>query len=134
LLQEAARVLDASGLVVWIWDPQSAELHPALAHGYSDRVLAQLPGLPRDANNATAAAFRAAQMCVVPGDDAINGALVLPLLTPAGCMGVLALELQKRNAERESIRAAGTIVAAQLAALIGMGATAENAEPVRSIG
>jgi hypothetical protein len=134
LLQEVARVLDASGLVVWIWDSQSAALHPALAHGYSDRVLAQLPGLPRDANNATAAAFRAAQMCVVPGDDAINGALVLPLLTPAGCMGVLALELQKRSAERESIRAAGTIVAAQLAALIGMGVTAENAEPVRSLG
>jgi len=134
LLQEAARVLDASGLVVWIWDPMSAELHPALAHGYSDRVLAQLPGLPRDANNATAAAFREAQMCVVPGDDAINGALVLPLMTPRGCTGVLALELQKRSEERESIRAAGTIVAAQLAALIGIGVTADNAEPVRSTG
>jgi transcriptional regulator with XRE-family HTH domain len=134
LLQEAARVLDASGLVVWIWDPMSAELHPALAHGYSDRVLAQLPGLPRDANNATAAAFREAQMCVVPGDDAINGALVLPLMTPTGCTGVLALELQKRSEERESIRAAGTIVAAQLAALIGIGVTADNAQPVRSTG
>jgi transcriptional regulator with XRE-family HTH domain len=134
LLQEAARVLDASGLVVWIWDPMSAELHPALAHGYSDRVLAQLPGLPRDANNATAAAFREAQMCVVPGDDAINGALVLPLMTPTGCTGVLALELHKRSEERESIRAAGTIVAAQLAALIGIGVTADNAEPVRSTG
>ncbi len=134
LLQEASRILDAPGLVVWVWDQMSAELHPALAHGYSERVLAQLPGLPRDANNATAAAFREAQMCVVPGDDTISGALVLPLLTPSGCVGVLALELQKRNEERESVRAAGTIIAAQLAALIGAASPSDAAERVRSAG
>ena len=134
LLQEAARILDASGLVVWIWDPMPAELHPVLAYGYSDRVLAQLPGLPRDANNATAAAFREAQMCVVRADDTTNGALVLPLITPSGCVGVLALELMKRNEEREAVRAAGTIVAAQLAALMGAAAPVETAEPVRSAG
>jgi hypothetical protein len=55
-------------------------------------------------------------------------------MTPTGCTGVLALELQKRSEERESIRAAGTIVAAQLAALIGIGVTADSAEPVRSTG
>jgi transcriptional regulator with XRE-family HTH domain len=133
LLQEAARILDASGLIVWIWDPQSAELHPVLAHGYSERVLAQIPGLPREANNATAAAFREAQTCVVRGDDSGSGALVLPLMTSSGCTGVLALELQKRNEERESVRAAGTIIAAQLAALIGA-APAESVERVRSTG
>jgi transcriptional regulator with XRE-family HTH domain len=132
LLQEVARILDATGLVVWIWDDQSSELHPALAHGYSDSVLAHLPGLPRDANNATAAAFREAQICIVPGDDAVNGALVLPLMTPAGCAGVLALELQKRNEERESVRAVGVIIAAQLAALIGTAAPADAAGSVRS--
>jgi hypothetical protein len=134
LLQEAARILDASGLVVWIWDPLPAELHPVLAYGYSDRVLAQLPGLPRDANNATAAAFREAQMCVVRADDTTNGALVLPLMTPSGCVGVLALELMKRNEEREAVRAAGTIIAAQLAALMGAGAPAETAASVRTAG
>lgn len=132
LLQETARILDAAGLVVWIWDHIAAELHPALAHGYSERVLAQLPGLPRAANNATAAAFRETQMCVVPGDDRTNGALVLPLLTPSGCVGVLALELQKRAEEREAVRAAGTIIAAQLAALVGAATPVESAEPVRS--
>jgi transcriptional regulator with XRE-family HTH domain len=134
LLQEASRILDAPGLVVWVWDRIAAELYPALAHGYSERVLAQLPGLPRDANNATAAAFREAQTCVVPGDDTISGALVLPLLTPSGCVGVLALELQKRNEERESVRAAGTIIAAQLAALIGAASPSDAAERVRSAG
>ncbi len=134
LLQEASRILDAPGLVVWVWDQIAAELYPALAHGYSERVLAQLPGLPRDANNATAAAFREAQMCVVPGDDTICGALVLPLMTSSGCVGVLALELQKRNEERESVRAAGTIIAAQLAALIGAASPSDAAERVRSAG
>ena len=132
LLQETARILDAAGLVVWMWDHIAAELHPALAYGYSERVLAQLPGLPRGANNATAAAFRATQTCVVPGDEGTNGALVLPLLTPSGCVGVLALELQKRGEEREAVRAAGTIIAAQLAALMGVATPAETAEPARS--
>jgi cytoskeletal protein RodZ len=134
LLQDAARVLDASGLVVWIWDPIAAELYPAMAHGYSERVLAQLPGLPRDANNATAAAFREMQTCVVPGDEHGSGALVLPLLTCAGCAGVLALEMQTRNQERESVRAAGAIIAAQLAALVGAAAAAEAEERLHSFG
>jgi hypothetical protein len=43
LLREAARILDAIGLIVWVWDGVAAELKAALAHGYSDRVLAQLP-------------------------------------------------------------------------------------------
>jgi transcriptional regulator with XRE-family HTH domain len=134
LLEETARVLEASGLVVWLWDPVATELYPALAHGYSDHVLAQLPGLPRDANNATAAAFREGQTCVVPGTERDNGALVLPLLTPSGCAGVLALEMQKRGEERESVRAAGAIVSAQLAALISAAASEQEAERVRSAG
>src|SRR5712691_6059097 len=31
LLQDAARILDAVGLIVWVWDPQAAELRPAFA-------------------------------------------------------------------------------------------------------
>ena len=58
-LQEAARVVTATGLIVWFWDEESDVLRPALAHGYSARVLTHLPVLPRDADNATAAAFRA---------------------------------------------------------------------------
>jgi hypothetical protein len=52
-------------------------------------------------------------------------------------VGVLALELMKRNEEREAVRAAGTIIAAQLAALVGAATpaeTAESAESVRSAG
>lgn len=121
LLCEAARILDAIGLIVWIWDRSTAELKPALVHGYSDKVLAQLPAVRRDADNATAAAFRSARTCAVNGNDHTSGALVVPLLTPAGCIGVLALELQHGGEQAPRVRAVATIVAASLAQLIGAG-------------
>jgi transcriptional regulator with XRE-family HTH domain len=119
LLQEAARILDAKGLIVWVWDPHPAELRSALAYGYSDKVLAQLPTVRRDTDNATAAAFRSAQMCVINGSDEASGALAVPLLTPAGCTGVLAIELQHGSEQTRSVRAVATIFAAQLSQLIG---------------
>ena len=125
LLQETARILDAVGLIVWTWDPIANELRPALAHGYSDRVLAQLPRVERGTNNATAAAFRAAQTCVVKSSGDVSGALAVPLMTPAGCAGVLAIELTHRREDRGSVRALATIFAAQLAALIGAARPAE---------
>jgi transcriptional regulator with XRE-family HTH domain len=125
LLQETARILDAVGLIVWVWDPIASELRPALAHGYSDRVLAQLPRVERDTNNATAAAFRAGQTCVVKSSGEVSGALAVPLMTPAGCAGVLAIELTHRREDRGSVRALAMIFAAQLAALFGAARPAE---------
>ena len=128
LLQEAARILDAVGLIVWVWDPQANELRPALAHGYSDKVLAQLPTVERDTDNATAAAFRSAQTCAVNGSDLASGALVVPLMTPVGCGGVLAIELQHGAEQMGSVRALVTIFAAQLARLIGAARAAEASD------
>jgi transcriptional regulator with XRE-family HTH domain len=119
LLHEAARILDAVGLIIWVWDPMTAELRAALAHGYSDKVLAQLPTVKRDASNATAAAFRSAQMCAVEGTEGVSGALAVPLMTSMGCMGVLAIELQQTREQAGSVRALATIFAAQLAGWIG---------------
>ena len=127
-LQEIARLIDALGIIVWSWDPQAAELTPALAHGYSDHVLAQLPRVRRDADNATAAAFRSAQTCVVNGSDLTSGALVVPLLTPGGCAGVLAIELQHNNTQKASVRALATIFAAQLARVVGSARPVEAAD------
>jgi hypothetical protein len=119
LLEEAGRILDATGLIVWVWDELAAELRPALAHGYSDNVLAQLPTVRADADNATAAAFRSAQSCTIIGSDHGSSALVVPLLTPTGCGGVLAMELPYNNERTASVHAIATIFAAQLAQLIG---------------
>jgi transcriptional regulator with XRE-family HTH domain len=119
LLQGAARILEAIGLIVWVWDPVGSELKPTLAHGYSDQVLAQLPRVSRDADNATAAAFRTAQTCIVNGSDLASGAVVVPLMTPAGCAGVLAIELRHGKEHGRSVRALAIIFAAQLAMLVG---------------
>ena len=121
LLHEAAGILDATGLIVWVWDPPAGELRPALVDGYSDTVLAQLPAVRSDADNATAVAFRSAQTCTIDGNEHVNGALVVPLVTPAGCAGVLAIELQRGSEQKESVRAAATILAALLSQLIGGG-------------
>ena len=125
LLPEAARILDAIGLIVWVSDAQATELRPALAHGYSDKLLGQLPAVKRDADNATAAAFRSAQMCVVDGSDGASGALAVPLMAPGGCVGVLAIEVQNRSEQIGSVRALVTIFAAQLARWIQVGRPAE---------
>jgi GAF domain-containing protein len=125
LLNEVARILDAVGVIVWTWDEQAAELRPTLAHGYSDKVLTQLPRVKRDADNATASAFRSAQTCFVNGNDLVSGAMVVPLMTSAGCVGVLAVELQHGHEQRGSVRALLTIFAAQLARLVGAARPAE---------
>ena len=130
LLQEAARELSASGIIIWIWDGIAEELRPALVHGYSARVLAQLPPVKRDDDNFTAAAYRSAQTCEVKAADHGSGALVLPLLTPEGCVGVLAIELQPAVTNTRTIRAIATILAAVLTPLAVRSHAADQRAPV----
>jgi transcriptional regulator with XRE-family HTH domain len=118
LLREAVGVLDAKGLIVWVWDALTEELKPAVALGYPAGVLSQLRGLKRDADNATAAAFRAGDTRV------ITGAVVVPLLTPASCAGVLAIELSGGAETMPGVRAVATFIAAMLAQLVGADARA----------
>jgi len=125
LLKHVAEMLDAIGLIVWVWDPQRTALKPALAHGYSDEVLASLPRVRRDTDNATAASFRSAQTHIVNGKDLASGAVVVPLMTPAGCTGVFAVELRHGGEQKESVRALATIFAAQLATFVGSAPLAE---------
>ena len=118
VLQRAVKILDAVGLIVWVWDPEAAELAPALAHGYSDAVLAHLPKVRADDDNATAAAFRSGQTSIVNGSQLASGACVVPLLTPCGCVGVLAIELRGDTVQNESVRALAMIFGAQLARVL----------------
>ncbi len=119
LLERAGRILGAVGLVVWVWDPETTALKPALAYGYPDDVLARLPEVGRDTDNATAESFRSGETRIVNSSDLASGAVVVPLLTPAGCGGVLAVELRQGGEQRESVRALATIFAAQLATFVG---------------
>jgi transcriptional regulator with XRE-family HTH domain len=131
LLEEAARLLDAKGLIVWFWDSAVGQLSPALAHGYSDRVVAQLPMVRRDADNPTAAAFRSAEARTCGNGSHPYGALVVPLLTAKGCEGVLALELQRGREGTPCAMALATILASHLAPIPGRTMAVELEPPAR---
>jgi hypothetical protein len=111
-------LLEANGLIVWLWDMGAAGLRPALACGYPERLLAQLPTVSRDADNATAEAFRSGYACVIHGDAHASGALVVPLLGPDACLGVLALEFRDGREGMETSRAVATILGAAMTQLI----------------
>jgi hypothetical protein len=121
-LQESLKILNAVGVIVWLWVSGRQELVSVLAQGYSDRIVAQLPAVSADADNAIGTAFRSAQAQVVPGKGDATGAVVAPLLTPHGCAGVLAIELATGSERCETTRGFAMILAAQLATVISVSA------------
>jgi len=125
LLDDAAHLLDAVGLVVWCWDARSGSLRAGLANGYSAEMIAHLPAVPADAPNAVATAFRSGEACLVPGDTGLTAAVAVPVMAPAGCVGVLAIEVHNGCEQVEWIRAFAAILAAQLAGFLGTVALAE---------
>ena len=129
LLARAADALEASGLVVWLGDSRGGDLRPLLAHGYQPELLARMPAIPRSADNAAAAAYRTASFQIVlarPGKA--EGALVAPLLGPDGCIGALTAEIKGGAESADSVQALATIVAAQLAGVLGAAAQADAAQ------
>jgi hypothetical protein len=119
VLEDASTVLDAIGVILWIPDAMGLALTPVCAYGYPEELVAQLPRVSPDANNASAEAFRTRRTCVVEGNDLETGAVVAPLLTPVGCAGVLAFEMRSGAEQGDDVRAAVTILAAQIAMLVG---------------
>jgi hypothetical protein len=117
-LKLAAKALRATGLIVWLWDEIPEELRPTVTHGYSPSLLAHLPTVKRDADNATAAAFRSETACDVPATEHTSAALVVPLLTADGCSGVLAIEMEQGVELTRTVRAIATIVAAAVTQLV----------------
>jgi hypothetical protein len=119
LLDRASTLLDARGIILWIADPDGRELNPIVAHGYPAQLVNRLGTIPRDAQNATAAAFRTSLLQTVNPDGGSTGAIAAPLVTAGGCVGVMAAELRRGADNAESRLAAAAIVAAQLATLVG---------------
>lgn len=127
LLQRAATVLNASGVVVWMASEDRRQLHPAASAGYDERMIARIGPIARDASNVTAGAFRDAA-ARKSGAAGTTSALAVPLLTPLGPVGVLSAELRDAAAVDEPRLALATIFAAQLASLLGaMGSESDAA-------
>ena len=119
LLERAAKVLNASGVVVWMASPDRHEMYPAASAGYDERLLARIGSIKRDANNVTAGALRDASPRTSSKAGSSAAALAVPLMTPLGPVGVFSAEIRDLAAIDETRLAIATIFAAQLATLLG---------------
>jgi len=118
LLERAAQLLDAKGLVVWVADRAGAALFPTLTTGYSQAVVAHMGTIGPDDENAAADAFRYGEVRVLEPEETVAGALVVPIKTAEGCIGVLAAEMQPGAALDSDTTAIARIIAAQLATFV----------------
>jgi hypothetical protein len=116
LLACAAKVLDASGITIWL--SEGEELFAVAAHGYDARAIARLGSIGKSADNATAIAWRNGEVTIVPGDMIAGGAVVAPLFGPDGCVGVLATEVRHGRENDPGTRAVTAMIAAQLATVV----------------
>ena len=117
LLARAARVLDASGLILWI--SAGEQLFPVMSHGYRQDMLARFGPIAREAENAAAGAWRTEQLTIVGANGATgNGAIVAPLFGLHACIGVLAAEVRHGGEHNPAMQAVATMIAAQLAAVV----------------
>jgi hypothetical protein len=119
ILERVSGLLDAAGVVVWIADPDGRELAPILVHGYPPALATRLGTIPRDATTVTASAYRTGLLQTMKGDSVSNGAIAAPLVSAAGCVGVLAVEMKDGGEKHEQMLSAAAIVASQLATLVG---------------
>jgi hypothetical protein len=119
LLSGAAKVIDASGLIVWVGSAAGASLRPVLAHGYSDQALTRMPLVARSEDNAAAAAYRTGELQIVRTRPGVSsGALAAPLLSRDGCIGALTAEIRNGGESAPDVQAMAGILAAQLAGIL----------------
>jgi len=130
LLERAASVLNASGIVVWMASEDRNELFPAASAGYDDRLLTRIGSIARDASNLTAAAFRDGVSRTSARGDASAAALAVPLVTPDGPVGIFSAEIKDVPEVDPARLAVSTIFAAQLSTLLGSIAVAPTAAAV----
>jgi hypothetical protein len=120
ILERTATALDAVGLVLWVADADGKVLTPIAAHGYPASVVSRMGALPVDGQNATAAAFRTGLVQTVRAGASANGAIAAPLVAPGGPLGVMSAEVRADGGKQDERLAAASIVAAQLATIIGV--------------
>jgi hypothetical protein len=118
LLERAARVLSAKGVVLWVVDSGGTLLRPSLSHGYPEKILQRLGPLQTDADNVTSLAFRSLQpQMLASSSRGSANAFAVPLITSSGCIGVLAAEVGRDRPGTDTL-AVASMFAAQLATLV----------------
>jgi hypothetical protein len=124
LLGRAADLLDASGIVLWIADPDGRHLRPAASHGYSEHTMAKMKAFATDAENAVSVAFRSGRVEIVRGTRDRNGAIVSPINATERCAGAMAAEVRHGAESSRAVQAVAAIICAQLASLVAETTTA----------
>jgi hypothetical protein len=118
LLERTAKVLEASGVILWVVNQERSSLLPVLTHGYSERVLLRLNALDVNADNVTSFSYRSVRPQTMLGSGpGTTSAIAVPLVTSGGCNGVLAAEVYDAKPTPEFISVA-RLVAAQFATMI----------------
>ena len=126
LLERAAKVIDAKGIMIWSADSDGARLRPAMCFGYPEKVMARMRPLQVDEDNVTSLAFRTMQPQALPGATSADpAAIAIPLITSSGCVGVLAAEV-KQSRPHPDLLPIARIVAAQFSTLV---APMDGAQP-----
>jgi len=118
VLARAATALDASGVMLWVADPDAVELTAIAAHGYAPHVVSRVGTIRKDGENVIAAAFRTGLLQTLKGNQTAPGAIAAPLVNPSGCIGVMSAEVGHGGERQPARLALATIVAAQLATLV----------------
>lgn len=117
VLEQSARLLDARGIIVWMGAGE--DLFPAAAFGYDPAMIGRLRHLARSSDNATATAWRTGELRTVAASASSLGAIVAPMFGGNGCIGVLAAEVRNGRERDHDSQAVTSIVAAQLAGILG---------------
>jgi len=133
LVDRAADVIGASGIVVWLAGSDD-ELVPALAHGYGPHALGLLGALPLSEENATTRAWHSGQLQCVDGDARSRAALAAPMFQGPRRTGVLAVELTDGNVPGPLPRALTSILAAQFATALSPQSEPAATQPLEATG
>ena len=117
LVDRAATVIGAAGIVVWL-DGGNSELVPVLVHGYGPHARGLLGTLPLAEENITTRAWHSGQPQWVDGDARSRGAIAAPMFQGVRRTGVLAVELAEGAKAGALPRALTGILAAQFATAV----------------
>jgi hypothetical protein len=118
LLERTAKVLEASGVILWVVNQDRTSLLPVFTHGYSERVLLKLNALDVNEDNVTSLSYRTVRPQLLPGTGpGTTSAIAVPLVTAGGCNGVLAAEVYETKPSADFI-ALSRLIAAQFATMI----------------
>jgi hypothetical protein len=131
-LEGMAQALGASGLVLWMRDGDA--LSAAAAHGYAPGVPQRLGRVAADDGNLIARAWQARTSQTAPEAPGQRAAVAAPIGAAGVITGVLAAEFPTGREADADIVATSRILAAQLSAVLGAGASNGNSPHLEATG